>query len=128
MRRITSSTTMPSSTSTRYSVKSPPVLLPRQTRKVRSAIGPLELFERGIGDGGEFLRRIRPRFLAHLHSVSPFLDDHVDLGPIIALARIVDPGVRATAFLTHQCGTGDRFRTDQQRAQTQGFVPAGIVL
>src|SRR5438552_2975415 len=120
MRRTTSSTTMPSSTSTRYSAKSPPLLSPRQMRKVRSAIAALELFERGIGDIGKLLRRIGPLFLAHDHAVDAFLDDHIDLSPLRLLARMIESGVGAAAFLAEQRRARHRLGSGEQRAQRQG--------
>src|SRR6187455_2327976 len=102
MRWMTSRTTMPSSISTSYSRKSPPLLSPRQTRKVRVAIlrslllrrrgaRSLEILERRVRDLREIGRRLGTGLLADVHlSAGALLHHHVDLDPCLGLVREVD--------------------------------------
>src|SRR6266536_5394955 len=62
----TSRTTMPGSTSMRYSMNEP-VAVPRQMRKWRSDTVRLQVFDSCEGDGGELFRRLRPALDPGLH-------------------------------------------------------------
>src|SRR2546425_8145647 len=87
----TSSTTMPGSTSTRYSTNEPPAAVPRQMRNRRSDTIRLQVFDRGVGDGGESLRRLLSSLDLGLHPpVFPPAHDDIHVLPLLAFAGVVD--------------------------------------
>src|SRR6266704_6093223 len=128
MRWITSRTTIPGSTSTLYSTKRPPRASPRQIRNVRSDMGPLELLDLRVGHRRQLLGRRGTFDGARLHPLRALADHHVDLEPLVALARVVDAGVGAPALLPRQRRARDHLPGDQQRAQVDRLMPPGVVL
>src|SRR5678816_3144836 len=149
MRCSTSSTTMPGSTSVSNWTKSPLFPSPRQTLKTRFAIAfhssclsavrdvwkvradlaGVEILDLGIRDRDEVRRAVGPGALLDLHGAIPaLLHDHIVLHPLGALARMIEPGVRAAALLAHQRRAGHRLGGDEQRAHRQRFVPPRVVL
>src|SRR2546426_4745436 len=94
----TSRTTMPASTSMRYSTNPPPAAVPLQTRTRRSGRCGLQVLDGGEGDGRELLRGIGSRDDLGLHPpVPPPANDDVHLLPVVALAGVIDARVRAAA-------------------------------
>src|SRR5436309_12069088 len=80
MRCNTSRTTMPASTSMRYSTNAPPAAVPLQRRNWRSGTSGLQIVDRSIGDRREILRRVGPPDDLGLHRPVPSLaHDHVHL-------------------------------------------------
>src|SRR5262245_36766631 len=87
----TSRTTMPGSTSTRYSTNEPPAAVPLHTRSRRSDTPCLQILDRRVGDGGQILGRVPPLLHPGLHPpVRPPEHDDVHLLPVFALSRIID--------------------------------------
>src|SRR5690349_3600911 len=107
MRWSTSSTTMPGSTSTSNSLKSPPSLSPRQirnlrrvpisvVRRVRADLSGLEVLDLRVGDGFEIRHGRWPRHLLDLHvAVRRLAADDVHLDPLFSLALVVETRVSA---------------------------------
>src|SRR3954471_14877868 len=142
MRCSTSSTTMPGSTSMSNSLKSPPSASPRQilnfrvvlmvfsiVRRRGAYLAGLEILDLRVGDLFEVRRSRRTEYLLAFHvSVGTLATHDVVLDPLVALAFVVEPRVRAAALLAQERRARHCFGRDEQRADAQIFVPTGIVL
>src|SRR5881628_1335756 len=107
MRCRTSRTTMPGSTSMRYSTNDPPAAVPRQTRNNLSDTPGLQVLDLGVGDCGQLWRRVGSPFDPCLHpAVAPLAHDDVHLLPVVPLVGIIHARVRAAALLPHQGRVG----------------------
>src|SRR5690606_6616496 len=119
----------PGSTSTRYSTNWPPSLSPRQTRRLRSAIGPLQLLQGRVGDLRQLRRVLGALALLDDHvAVRTLVDEHVVALPLVALALVVDAAVGAAALLADQRRPGHGLGGGEQAVEVEGLGPAGVVL
>src|SRR2546425_7208878 len=118
-----SRTTIPSPAATWYSFSSPRSRVPRNSRKRRCSATLFPF----LNECHQIRRERRLRLAPHRHAVPFFLND--DLLARLALIGIgiVAARVRAAALGPLECRAGGRLGDDEQRAQVDRGVPAGIV-
>src|SRR2546426_260082 len=118
-----SRTTIPTPAATWYSFSSPRSRVPRNSRKRRCSATLFPFLNECYEIRGERRLRLAP----HRHAVSFFPNDNLLARLALIGIGIVAARVRAAALGPLECRAGGRLGDDEQRAQVDRGVPAGIV-